>query len=87
MPGRGDGFAIVLPESGLPNAEELVWRVLEAVAGRPIGEAGRLLLSAGITELRSGEDAALFQRGDGALDQAKEASKGTSSRPRSSRFR
>ncbi|HEV3404098.1 MAG TPA: GGDEF domain-containing protein [Gaiellaceae bacterium] len=74
----GDEFAIVLPESGLPDAEQLVRRILEAVTGRPIGEAGRLLLSAGITELRGGDDAAaLFQRGDGALDQAKEAGKGT----------
>jgi two-component system cell cycle response regulator len=74
----GDEFATLLPESGLPDAEELVRRILEVVAGRPIGEAGRLPLSAGITELRGGDGAAaLFQRADGALDQAKEAGKGT----------
>jgi diguanylate cyclase (GGDEF)-like protein len=74
----GDEFAIVLPESGLPEAEQLFRRILDAFASRPIGEAGRLDLSAGIAELRGGDDGAtLFQRADEALFRAKEAGKGT----------
>src|SRR5439155_24728385 len=74
----GDEFAIVLPESGLTVAEQLFRRILEAVAGRPVGDAGRLELSAGIAELRGGDDGAtIFQRADEALYRAKEAGKGT----------
>src|SRR2546430_12724859 len=42
----GDEFAIVLPESGLSDAEQLFRRILEAGAGRPGGDAGGLVLSA-----------------------------------------
>jgi len=74
----GDEFAIVLPESGLSDAEQLFRRILEAVSGRPVGEAGLLELSAGIAELRGGDDGAtIFQRADEALYRAKEAGKGT----------
>jgi diguanylate cyclase (GGDEF)-like protein len=74
----GDEFAVVLPESSLQDAEQLFRRILDAVSGRPLGVAGQLLLSAGIAELRGGDDAAtLFQRADEALYQAKEAGKGT----------
>jgi diguanylate cyclase (GGDEF)-like protein len=75
----GDEFAIVLPESGLADAEQLFRRILDAVSGRPIGEAGLLELSAGIAELRGGDDgASIFQRADEALYRAKESGKGTS---------
>ncbi|HEY2936369.1 MAG TPA: sensor domain-containing diguanylate cyclase [Gaiellaceae bacterium] len=74
----GDEFAIVLPESGLSDAEQLFRRILEAVSSRPVGEAGLLELSAGIAELRGGDDGAtIFQRADEALYRAKEAGKGT----------
>ena len=74
----GDEFAIVLPESGLSDAEQLFRRILEGVSTRPIADAGRLELSAGIAELRGGDDGAtIFQRADEALYRAKEAGKGT----------
>jgi diguanylate cyclase (GGDEF)-like protein len=74
----GDEFAVVLPESSLADAEQLFRRILDAVSNRPMGEAGTLVLSAGIAELRGGDDAAtFFQRADEALYRAKEAGKGT----------
>jgi diguanylate cyclase (GGDEF)-like protein len=74
----GDEFAVVLPESSLEDAELLFRRILEAVSGRPIGEAGKLMVSAGIAELRGGDDAAsFFERADEALYRAKGAGKGT----------
>ncbi len=73
----GDEFAVIMPESGLPDAERLHTRVRAAVSERPIGQAGRLFLSAGISELRPGDDSvALFERADEALYRAKEAGKG-----------
>ncbi len=74
----GDEFAVVLPESSLADADQLFRRILEAVSSRPMGEAGTLVLSAGIAELRGGDDASsFFQRADEALYRAKEAGKGT----------
>jgi diguanylate cyclase (GGDEF)-like protein len=73
----GDEFAVIMPESGLPDAERLHTRVRTTVSERPIGQAGRLFLSAGISELRPGDDSvALFERADEALYRAKEAGKG-----------
>src|SRR4051812_7915499 len=74
----GDEFAIVLPESGVADAEQLFGRILEAVSSRPIGDAGRLDLSAGIAELRGGDGgAAIFERGGGGLYRAQGAGNGT----------
>ncbi len=74
----GDEFAVILPESRLADAEQLYRRLLETVSSRPIGQAGRLLLSAGIAQHRGGDNAtAFFQRADEALYRAKEAGKGT----------
>jgi diguanylate cyclase (GGDEF)-like protein len=74
----GDEFAVVLPESSLEDAEQLFRRILDAVSSRPLGDAGTLVLSAGIADLRGGDDAAtFFQRADEALYRAKEAGKGT----------
>ena len=74
----GDEFAIVLPEASVQDAEQLFGRILDAVSGRSIGEAGKLMVSAGIAELRGGDDAAsLFERADQALYHAKESGKGT----------
>ncbi|MGZ6761702.1 MAG: diguanylate cyclase, partial [Gaiellaceae bacterium] len=68
----GDEFAVILPESRFVDAEQLFRRLLEVVSTRPLGEAGRLLLSAGIAELKGGDDAAaIFQRADDALYRAK----------------
>src|SRR5437868_14597779 len=73
----GDEFAAILPESTLDDADQLYRRILHAVSARPLGQAGRLLLSAGVTDLRAEDDSvAFFQRADNALYAAKEAGKG-----------
>jgi diguanylate cyclase (GGDEF)-like protein len=74
----GDEFAVILPESGLEDADQLYGRLQAAVSSRPVGQAGRLHISAGVTELRPDDDAiAFFQRADEALYRAKGAGKGT----------
>ena len=74
----GDEFAVILPESGLPDADQLYKRLQATVSSRPVGQAGRLQLSAGVTELRPDDDAiTFFQRADEALYRAKGAGKGT----------
>jgi len=73
----GDEFAVILPESGRQDAERLHARIQAAVSDRPMGQAGRLRLSAGIAELQSADDSvAFFERADEALYRAKEAGKG-----------
>jgi diguanylate cyclase (GGDEF)-like protein len=73
----GDEFAVILPESSLHDADQLYRRIQQAVAGRPVGQVGKLHLSAGVAELRSDDDAkAFFERADEALYRAKEAGKG-----------
>jgi diguanylate cyclase (GGDEF)-like protein len=74
----GDEFAVILPESTLKDADQLYGRLEAAVSSRPIGSAGRLHLSAGVTELRPDDDAvSLFERADEALYRAKGAGKAT----------
>ncbi len=74
----GDEFAVILPEAGITDADQLYKRLEAAVSSRPVGQAGRLHLSAGVTELRPDDDAvAFFQRADEALYRAKDAGKGT----------
>ena len=70
----GDEFAVIMPESGLPDAERLHTRVRTTVSERPIGQAGRLFLSAGISELpaRRRLGRALRARGRGALPRQRE---------------
>jgi diguanylate cyclase (GGDEF)-like protein len=73
----GDEFAVILPESSIEDADQLYRRLLTAVSTRPIGQAGKLYLSAGVAELRAEDDpVAFFQRADDALYRAKEAGKG-----------
>ena len=73
----GDEFAVILPESTAADADQLYRRILNAVSARPIGEAGKLLLSAGVAELRPDDDPrSFFQRADDALYRAKESGKG-----------
>jgi diguanylate cyclase (GGDEF)-like protein len=73
----GDEFAVILPESSSADAQLLSERLQAAVAARPIVQAGRLEVSAGVAALRQADDAAgLFERADEALYQAKEAGKG-----------
>jgi diguanylate cyclase (GGDEF)-like protein len=73
----GDEFAVILPESSVVEAQQLSERLQETVAARPIVQAGRLDVSAGVAELRQADDAAsLFERADEALYRAKETGKG-----------
>jgi diguanylate cyclase (GGDEF)-like protein len=72
----GDEFAVILPESTLNDADQLYRRLQNAVSSRPLGQAGRLSLSAGIAEVRHGDDTtAFFERADEALYRAKERGK------------
>ena len=73
----GDEFAVILPESGMQEAEQLYSRLQQALEQRPAGEVGRIHLSAGVAELAQGDDSrAFFERADDALYGAKEAGKG-----------
>jgi diguanylate cyclase (GGDEF)-like protein len=75
----GDEFAVVLPEAGFEQAEQLFARIQSAISGRPIGQAGRLKVSAGLAELLAEDDSiSFFERADEALYRAKEAGKGRS---------
>jgi len=75
----GDEFAVVLPESGIEQADQLFARIQSAISGRPIGQAGRLKVSAGVAELQTEDDSiSFFERADEALYHAKEAGKGRS---------
>jgi diguanylate cyclase (GGDEF)-like protein len=74
----GDEFAVILPEAGLVEADQLYDRISSAVSTQPIGQGGLIRLSAGVTELRPGDGAvSLFQRADEALYRAKGAGKAT----------
>ena len=73
----GDEFAVILPESGFEQADQLFARIQQVISGRPIGQAGRLKVSAGVAELQAEDDSiSLFERADKALYRAKEARKG-----------
>ncbi|MGB2875530.1 MAG: GGDEF domain-containing protein [Gaiellaceae bacterium] len=73
----GDEFAVILPESSTADADQLYHRLLGAVSSRPVGQAGRLFVSAGIASLREDDDpTAFFERTDEALYRAKERGKG-----------
>jgi diguanylate cyclase (GGDEF)-like protein len=73
----GDEFAVVIPESGLEQAEQLFDRLQDVISGRPIGNAGRLRISAGVAELKPDDDSvSFFERADQALYRAKDAGKG-----------
>ena len=74
----GDEFAVILPESSLRDADQLYKRLEQVLSVRPITDAGRLHLSAGVTELRPDDDAiSFFERADEALYRAKGSGKGT----------
>ena len=73
----GDEFAVILPESGIVDGEQLFARIQRAISTDPVGQAGRMHLSAGVAELRPDDDSiSLFERADNALYRAKEAGKG-----------
>ncbi len=73
----GDEFSVILPESTTGDADQLYHRLLGAVSSRPVGQAGRLSISAGMAELREDDNpTAFFERADEALYRAKERGKG-----------
>ena len=73
----GDEFAVILPESSAEEGDQLYRRLRGAVSSRPVAQAGRLFLSAGIAELLSDDDPTrFFERADEALYRAKELGKG-----------
>ena len=73
----GDEFAVILPESSTHDADQLYHRLRGAVSSRPVGQAGRLFLSAGIAEIQPDDDpTTFFERADEALYRAKELGKG-----------
>ena len=73
----GDEFAVILPEAGARDAEQLYQRIQFAVGSGAAGPAENVRISAGIAELRPEDDAiSLFERSDEALYHAKEAGKG-----------
>jgi diguanylate cyclase (GGDEF)-like protein len=70
----GDEFAVIAPESGDDQGRLLVARIQRAISDRPIGQAGRVRLSAGLAELHPEDDAvSLFERADAQLYAAKSA--------------
>ena len=72
----GEEFAVLLPESGLGDAEQLYERLASAVAASPVGEAGDLTISGGITHLHPDDSpTSFFERADEALYKAKAAGK------------
>jgi diguanylate cyclase (GGDEF)-like protein len=73
----GNEFAVILPEASLKEADQLYRRIQHNVSARPVGQGGKLYLSAGVAELRPDDDAVtFFQRADDALYRAKDAGKG-----------
>ena len=73
----GDEFAVILPESTTGDADQLYHRLLGAVSTRPVAQAGRVSISAGMAELRDEDNpTAFFERADEALYRAKERGKG-----------
>jgi diguanylate cyclase (GGDEF)-like protein len=73
----GDEFAVILPESTTSDADQLYHRLHGAVSSKPVGQAGRLYLSAGLADLMPDDDpTTFFERADEALYRAKELGKG-----------
>jgi len=73
----GDEFTVVLPESGVEEAQKLYDRLREFIAAEPIPPVGHIGLSCGIGELDGQEDwETFFKRVDDALYRAKAEGKG-----------
>src|SRR5207302_7660128 len=73
----GDEFAVILPESGIEDAQRFYTRLRDHIAATPIEPIGRISLSCGIGELEAQEDdETFFKRVDDALYRAKESGKG-----------
>ena len=74
----GDEFAVVLPESGVEDAQKFYDRLRIHIAAKPVAPVGQVGLSCGIGDLESGQEdwEAFFKRVDDALFRAKKQGKG-----------
>jgi len=73
----GDEFAVLLPEASGAEGELLYRRLYQALASRPLADAGNVSVSAGIADVRTGDEpSTFFERADEALYRAKERGKG-----------
>jgi diguanylate cyclase (GGDEF)-like protein len=73
----GDEFAVILPEVEVGQAQQLVGRIQRAVSSQPIARAGRVRVSAGVSDLQPNDSpTSLFERGDESLYSTKHAGKG-----------
>lgn len=73
----GDELAIILPEAGARDAEQLYRRIQFAVGSGASGPVERVRLSAGIAELRPEDDpVSLLERAGAALARAKASGRG-----------
>jgi diguanylate cyclase (GGDEF)-like protein len=72
----GDELAVILPEVGVDQAQQLVGRIQRAISSQPIARAGRVRVSAGVAELMPNDNpTSLFERGDESLYAAKHVAK------------
>jgi diguanylate cyclase (GGDEF)-like protein len=68
----GDEFAVIVPEVEGGQARQLVDRIERAVYSQPIARAGRVRVSAGVSDLQPNDSpTSLFERGDESLYAAK----------------
>ncbi len=68
----GDEFAVIVPEVEVGQARQLVGRIQRAVSAQPIARAGRVRVSAGVSDLQPNDNpTSLFERGDESLYAAK----------------
>jgi diguanylate cyclase (GGDEF)-like protein len=73
----GDEFAVIMPESGLADAELIATRIARTVAEQPLGQGHTVRVSVGVAELMAGDGPnQLFERADEALYRAKQSGKG-----------
>jgi diguanylate cyclase (GGDEF)-like protein len=73
----GDEFAVIVPEVEEGQAQQLVGRIQRAVSSQAIARAGRVRVSAGVSDLQPNDSpTSLFERGDEALYAAKHAGNG-----------
>jgi diguanylate cyclase (GGDEF)-like protein len=73
----GDEFAVIVPEVEVGQAQQLVGRIQRAVSSQAIARAGRVRVSAGVSDLQPNDSpTSLFERGDEALYAAKHTGKG-----------
>jgi diguanylate cyclase (GGDEF)-like protein len=73
----GDEFAVIVPETRVGQARQLVGRIQQAVSSQPIARAGRVHVSAGVSDLQPNDSpTSLFERADESLYAAKHAGGG-----------